>query len=184
MTAMTSTTENAPHPSLPIRAWKAKLLEPCRAWLRSFLGQKCSRANITIIPDTDRRQLRSALNDVSLGAAFPESSAWEVKVDVVGVVSRGRRNSLAFVELKVKPISLVNVGQLLGYCRVCRPTEAFLLSSMGLSSDLYRLLTTYGRTDILRFESGVIRVGGWDVSQGSPDWSTVIPPGSLSQVKP
>ena len=159
-----------------------KLLEPCRRWLSGFLKEKYPRATVIILPKTDRKQLRYALNDAGLASSFPESSAWEVRVDVVAAVQQRRQTTLVFVELKAKPISLVDVGQLLGYCRVCRPRGAYLLSSQGLSSDLHRLLTTYGRTDVSDFGNDAMRVGRWDVARASPDWSSMIPPGDLATI--
>ncbi len=161
-----------------------KLLKPCRDWLRSFLAQKHHRASIKILPNTDHQQLRRALNGCGLTSFFPESSAWEVKVDVVAVILRGSAAKLVFTELKAKSITLRDVGQLLGYCRVCRPAGAFILSPEGPSSDLHRLLITYGRTDILRFGDEYIRVGAWDGARKSPDWSSLIPSGVLATVAP
>lgn len=158
------------------------LLRPCRAWLCRFLSDKYRRATITILPDTDRMQLRHSLNKAGLSSQFPESSAWEVRVDVAAVVARANRTSLAFVELKARPLLLRDVGQLLGYCRVCQPIIAFLLSSEGLSPELDRLLKAYGRTDVLSFGADSIRVGSWHVGRASPDWSTIIPPGALSTI--
>lgn len=165
------------------RREEAKLLEPCRAWFARFLRESCRGATVTILGDTDRKQLRYALTDSELAGQFAESSAWEVKVDVAAVMQAKSKLALGFVELKAKPISLVDLGQLLGYCRVCRPAIAFLLSPDGPSADLYRLLTTYGRTDILAFEHSEIRVGTWDCARGAPDWGTLIPSGVLRTVR-
>lgn len=159
-----------------------ELLAPCRKWFQRYLQERNRRSKCEILENTDRRQLRYVLNEAGLSGEFPEASAWEVKVDVVGFIRRRSIASLAFVELKVVPISLRDVGQLLGYCRVCRPTEAFLLSSQGLSSQLLRLLTSYGRTDVLEFGRETIRVGSWDYERGTPDWSSIIPPGALPQL--
>jgi hypothetical protein len=162
----------------------AVLLEPCRTWLGRFLGEKYPKSNVMVLPKTERLQLRHVLVDAGLDSEFPESSAWEVRVDVVGVISRRGLRNLAFVELKATPISLVNIGQLLGYCRVCRPAGAFLLSPAGLSTDLARLLTDYGRTDILTFGRSVIHVGRWDAIRRQPDWASVIPSGVLQSLHP
>lgn len=158
---------------------EATLLGPCRSWLASFLRQQFRRATIGVLPDTDRVRLGTVLSRSGLTSFFPECSAWEVKVDVAGVVHRRGGADLVFVELKAGPISLRDVGQLLGYCRVCRPIGAFLLSPEGLSSDLQRLLTTYGRIDVLRFGADYIRVGSWLTSRRQPAWGDVIPGGAL-----
>lgn len=151
------------------------LLRPCRQWLQEHLRRQHKRSEVLILPDSDRCQLRHALVAAGLHDRFPESSAWEIKVDVVAVVAGKRSPTLALVELKASPATLRDVGQLLGYCRVCRPTEAFLLSSKGISTELQRLLTVYGRTDILEFDRRILRVGKWDSLRNAPDWGSMIP---------
>lgn len=161
---------------------ESKLLQPCRGWLDCYLRTAHPRSVITIFPNSEQKQLRAVLNDAGFSQFFPESSAWEVKVDVVAVVQMRKQVRLVFVELKATPISLVNVGQLLGYCRVCRPSEAFLLSSMGISGDLKRLLTIYGRLDVLNFGENTIQLGNWDSARNQPDWSSLIPGGLLPSI--
>jgi hypothetical protein len=163
---------------------ESELLDPCRGWLESYLNSAYPKSTITVLPDTQQKQLRAVLSAAELTEHFPECSAWEVKVDVAGVVQRRSGVHLAFVELKVPAISLADVGQLLGYCRVCRPTDAFLLSAGGISSDLTRLLTVYGRLDVLDFDGRSMQVGRWDKDRCQPDWSSLIPGGLLASVGP
>jgi len=132
---------------------------------------------VVILPDTDRRKLGNVLDDQQYTDRFIEASAWDVRVDVVGLIEHRGRCSLAFVELKAKPITLVDVGQLLGYCRVCRPEVALLLSPNGLSDELSRLLRAFGRTDILTFGHGTMTVGVWDTRRAQPDFRQLTPPG-------
>lgn len=155
-----------------------KLYGPCRRWLADFLRQRFPRTKTGTLEDTDRQRLRDCLHAAGLSAAFPESAAWEVKVDVVGYVWHKRnRVDLVFVELKWNPVTLADLGQLLGYCRICRPTEAFLLSPQALSGDFHRLLVAYGRTDVLEYDRTHICVGKWNRSTGAPDWGALIPSG-------
>lgn len=163
---------------------EAKLLRPCRQWLDGFLNRRFRNATITVLKGTERRRLGASLGAADLGQGFPEASAWEVMVDVAAVVQRRQSASLVFVELKASPIKLRDVGQLLGYCRVCRPIEAFLLSPEGPSADLDRLLTTYGRTDVLRYEGRYIHVGRWLSTRAEPDLTEMIPGGVLASFGP
>lgn len=160
------------------RGTEQSLLQPCRDWLHLHLNRRHRQGRILILPNTDRRQLRHSLVEIGLQGKFPESSAWEIKADVVAVVQRQRASSLVLIELKATAATLRDVGQLLGYCRVCRPEEAFLLSARGLSPELRRLLTVYGRTDILEFGGKSLRVGKWDEARNEPDWGSVIPSGA------
>jgi len=154
-----------------------RLYAPCRSWLQVALQAQHPRSTVVVLPDTDRRKLGQVLEAAEYSDRFPESSAWNVRVDVVAVIERRRLCSLAFVELKSRPITLVDVGQLLGYCRVCKPELALLLSPSGVSAELSRLLNGFGRTDILTFERNTIVVGKWDVRRSMPDWQHLTPPG-------
>lgn len=99
--------------------------------------------------------------------------------DVTGVVRTDTSLRFAFVECKTAPITLRDVGQLLGYSLVAKPDWAFLLSPEGLSSRLNTLLVTYGRQDILTYASNrAIRLASWDTRRSEIDSSTLIPKGS------
>jgi hypothetical protein len=160
-----------------------ELLEPCRIWLLEFLRQKHRRAEIEVLPDTHKKELGAILSARGYARLFRDCSEWEVMVDVVAIVATKGKASLVFVELKSKPIKLRDVGQLLGYCRVCRPLQAFLLSPDGLSGKLHSLLATYGRSDVLQFDGGTIHVGNWDASRAQPAWGELIPGGVLPITK-
>ena len=155
------------------------LYPPCREWLAAFLTEHYRRSEITILNDTDRRKLSAVIQSAGFAEYFPECSVWDVKVDVVGLIQSARSSFLAFVELKTKPVTLRDLGQLIGYCRVCKPVFALLLSPNGLSQELGRLLKSYGRLDVLTIPNGQIGVGTWDQTQSSPEWQTMIPGGNL-----
>jgi hypothetical protein len=168
-----------------MRRWpEAELVAPCRAWLAGFLKEQSPRCDVRVLPSTERRELRRVIDEAGLRSMFPECGAWEVQVDVVGVVQRKRTIALTFVELKAGYVTLTDVGQLLGYCRVCRPAQAFLLSPMGSSADLRRLLVVYGRQDVLEFDRGMIQIGPWDRDTRAPRWGDMIPGGVLSTIAP
>jgi hypothetical protein len=152
-------------------------LSPCREWIAAFLIGRNPESKVHVLPNTERTRLRHSLSRAGLAAHFPESTAWEMKVDVAAIVQSTKSVRLVLVELKAKEITLPNVGQLLGYCRVCRPVSAFLLSPRGLSTGLRRLLVSFGRTDILFYDDRSIQVGSWDTARGCPDWGSLLPRG-------
>ncbi len=87
--------------------------------------------------------------------------------------------ALAFVECKVAPITLRDVGQLLGYSLVARPLLSFLVSPSGLSDRLATLLLTFGRHDVLTYgRNRMIRLAVWDTARREIDLSTLVPRGS------
>lgn len=63
----------------------------------------------------------------------------------------GDRAEIYLVEAKKIALSLQNLGQLLIYCKLFNPEEAYLLSSSGLGS-LKKVLNTLNREDLLDYE--------------------------------
>jgi len=161
------------------RSEEIRLYPKVRSWLSEYLKQKYPRKRVSPFVATHSRSLSRVIADADLHNYFPESSCWDVHIDVVAVIQSRKRYDLAFVEVKMKPIALKDIGQLLVYCRVCKPREAFLLSPQGVSSDLDKLLRDFGRQDILRYKSGVIKIATWNVDYNVVDWNSLIPPGDF-----
>ena len=96
----------------------------------------------------------------------------------------GRETRLHFVECKLSPLSLAHLSQLLGYCRVALPTEAWLLSPDGVGSALSSLVTAYARRDALEYEwperrkPRHIAVARWNADSRSPDPAGALPTGA------
>lgn len=147
-------------------------------WLARHLQGKYPRAKVSA-HDTHRSELASFLRKEKLHRHFKNSEAYEIQVDVTGVVEGRDFVKLAFVECKVGEITLRDVGQLLGYSLVARPDWSYLVSPEGLSDRLSMLLATYGRQDILVYGKGQhIRIAVWNSGRGEIDLATLVPKGS------
>ena len=86
---------------------------------------------------------------------------------------------LAFVECKMGPITLGDVGQLLGYSLVARPEWSYLVSPEGMSGRLSTLLLTYGRQDVLSYgRDRHIRIARWNIDRNEIDLATLVPKGT------
>lgn len=85
---------------------------------------------------------------------------------------------LFFIEAKKTRLTIRDLGQLLVYCKLIDPEEAFLLSSAGLGS-LNKLIISLAREDLLDYGAGTkikkMRVGKWDVVKENIDYRTLIP---------
>ena len=124
--------------------------------------------------DTHSVDLSSFLRKEGLHRHFKDYTAYDIQVDVTGVIETTLTVELAFVECKVGPITLRDVGQLLGYSLVARPVLSLLVSPRGLSDRLRSLLVTFGRQDILGYGDGrAIRLAVWDDLRGEADLSSV-----------
>ena len=67
-----------------------------------------------------------------------EFDKFHIRPDIVAC-SADLKNFI-FIESKVVPLGLKQLGQLIGYCMVANPQEAFLVSTKGLSRSLSRVL--------------------------------------------
>ena len=159
---------------------EADLYKPVRTWLERVLKQKYKRMNVRVF-DSHSIKLAKLISELGLQRSFPEFNAWDVKVDVTGVISNGRIGQLALVECKTKQLTLRDVGQLLGYSIVVNPVLSVLTSPCSPTDPLITLLHDYGRLDVLQYgpKRRHIRIGRWDKVRNEVVPSSIIPPGRL-----
>ena len=87
---------------------------------------------------------------------FEECEEYKIRPDLVGFDVRD--SSLIFIESKVDPLDMRMVGQLIGYCLVAQPKEAFLLSTQSLSPRLVNAISA--KPDVLNYSGrGRIQIG-------------------------
>lgn len=155
-----------------------KLYPDVAGWLMRHLQGKYRRASVEAY-DTHRSLLSNFLLSRGLHEYFRDCQAYEIQVDVTGIVRTRTQIRLAFVECKVTPITLRDVGQLLGYSLVARPEWSYLVSPAGLSEKLSTLLLTFGRLDILAYgKDRTIRLAEWNTSRREITLASLIPRGS------
>ncbi len=159
------------------RAVEEELYPDVAEWLARHLRGKYRGASVET-HDTHRLLLSAFLRTVDLHNSFKDSQAYEIRVDVTGVVRTRSAVRLAFVECKTGPITLRDVGQLLGYSLVARPEWSYLVSPSGVSDKLSTLLLTFGRLDILTYaKERTIRLAEWNTSRREINLASMIPRG-------
>ncbi len=123
----------------------------CR-WLEDFLTDRFRHADIEVY-NLSKSPLSHFLKTYNRGSFPAEWITWDIRVDVVGFIhSRDKLTSLAFVECKIRRLTLAHLSQLLGYSRIALPLYSFLISPMPLSSTLTSLLRKYQRADVLEYQ--------------------------------
>lgn len=146
-------------------------------WLRSLLMSRHPKAEVLVF-DTSQVSLWQFLRRNELHDAFPDYLSYEIQVDITGIIKGPTEVSLAFVECKIKAITLRDVSQLLGYSRVARPSVSVILSPRGYSTSISYLIETYGRTDVLEYDKGKrIRIATWDEVKKGIDPRFTLPKG-------
>ena len=148
-------------------------------WLESYLKDKFrNEACSVFVVDCHSVYLDSILIEYNVIEYYPQVIGLKIEIDVLGIVIWKNSAKIFFIEAKKTQLNLQNLGQLLVYCLLCNPEEAFLLSSASLGT-LNNVLKNLGREDLLKYESEKslkrIIVGKWDISRKSLDYQSVIP---------
>lgn len=156
-----------------------ELYEGMCNWLETHLKDKHkgSKCNVEVI-DCHSVNLDVVLERYNIIQYYPQIVGLRIEIDVLGMVIWNDRAELYFIEAKKTQLTLQNLGQLLIYCKLCDPQEAYLLSSAGLGS-LKKVLNNLQREDLLDFGNGKrvkkMKVAKWDVRRNTVDNHSLIP---------
>lgn len=155
------------------------MYKPVVSWLKAALKDARPGYSRKVF-NTSRTKLQTLIEREGLQQLFPMFSTYEILVDVTAILKRGKLAYLGFVECKLNPISLRDVGQLLGYARVAQPVFALLLSPNGVSESLRQLLLVHRKYEILDYAPNRrIKVVTWDPRRDEVIFKSIIPPGEV-----
>jgi len=159
---------------------EVELYEPVCTWLERVLREHYKRMYIRVF-DSHNVKLSQLINDLGQQKLFPQFKAWDIKVDITGIISNDKKGYLALVECKIKQLTLRDVGQLLGYSIVVNPILSILTSPSSPTDPLITLLKDYGRLDVLEYgpKRRHIRIAKWDNVKNEVIPSSLLPPGRL-----
>ncbi len=152
-----------------------KLYPDIADWLRIYLKDKYSHYNIETTFETSQYSLDVVLRKKNI--VIKETVGLSLKIDIVGILRRGKNIKLAFVEVKNKPLTLKDLGQLWGYTQLINPIESFLISPKGLGALDY-IFNVLRREDLLVYgkkANRIMKVAKWDVSRKMIDYLTLVP---------
>lgn len=146
-------------------------------WFKNFLRRHYKNAMI-IVEDTSTKVLSRWLFEKNYHIYFDDYQTYEIQVDIVGLIKERKNTSLAFIECKLKKITLRDISQLLGYSKVAIPSFSIILSPKGVSRSMNLLLNISRRNDILYYTANRhIIIGRWDERKQEVDPSSIIPRG-------
>lgn len=160
-------------------AKEVELYAEMRSWLHTYLSDKYRNKKCKIFAvDCHSVYLDSILEQYGIIQYYPQVVGLKIEIDVLGMVIWENRAEIYLIEAKKTQLTLPNLGQLLVYCKLCDPEEAYLLSSAGMGS-LNKVLTILGREDLLDFGNGKkikkIKVAKWDITRHTIDNHSLIP---------
>lgn len=158
---------------------EAEMYAPVGRWLHALLQAKHPKWKVETA-NTSGVALYRWLEQTDYTRFFPEYLGYDIRVDVTGIAIKGKIACVAFVECKKNALSLGDISQLLGYCRVAQPEFAFAISPEGIGTHVSYLLQTYGRYDVLEYNAkNRIMVGRWNADRGEIDADSFLPPGEF-----
>jgi hypothetical protein len=147
-------------------------------WLLKHLKGIYPKSEIEVF-DTSKINLCEFIRRKNLSIYFSEFETYVIKIDITGVIKYKEKCLLAFVECKLNLISLKNISQLIGYSKVVRPTFSLILSPIGISSPVNKLINIYKRYDILTYYDNLnVRIAKWNIITKEIDQASLLPPGN------
>lgn len=151
------------------------LYAPMVAWLTQRLKEQYEPLGYDIIvEDTHSITLETALRKHGVHRYFYDALGIDIEIDVLGIIIKDDDVRLFFIEAKDDTLKLKDVGQLLIYCRIVAPQQAYLLSSKGLGQ-IEKLVLHLSRKDLLEYEyaneKAYIIAGKWDTVRNCIDLS-------------
>jgi hypothetical protein len=149
-------------------------------WLERYLRNKHPQAQVSVhdVHATDLSDF-FVTQPLQVRQYFPAYATYKIRVDLLGIVEENGACLLTFVEVKDGSLSLINLSQLIGYCKVVLPENAFLVSPAGTTPSLHQLLHHFNRRDILQYDCSqphrTVRVAKWLPARGDIEIGTVFP---------
>lgn len=148
-------------------------------WLETYLEDKYKNKKCdVVVVDCHSVYLDLVLGKYDVIKYYPQVVGLKIQIDVLGIVVWEDKAEIYFIEAKKTALNLQDLGQLLIYCKLCNPEEAYLLSSGGLGS-LKKVLNNLNREDLLDYGSGrrikKIKVARWDIAKDGMDNHSIVP---------
>lgn len=158
------------------------LYEPVRNWLEDFLLENLQASFVKTYIGANE-SLSKILSREDFGPQIKDLDFFGFKIDVFGVVKIRQSLRLIIIECKKDSIGLVHLGQLLGYSQIIMPWRSILLSPHGVNSSLNKFITIHKMDHLLRYgQDGKISICKWDIDKRRPDFSRVLPTGSMDPI--
>lgn len=153
------------------------LYGPIVKWFEDILRSKYKKYEIEVY-DTHKEKLSKFLQRKGYHKYFSLFDTFEIQVDITAILRRKEEVGLAFIEVKSGYYNLKDVGQLLGYCHVAKPIIAIIISPYGPSKALKRLIQTYGRNEVLKYEENkYIKMVEWNERTQDIEYQSILPVG-------
>ena len=149
-------------------------------WLKSLLRSRYPHRKVIV--DVTQGLLSSWLSDNCLMSYFPEGNTFNFKTTISGVAWSKEEANLYLVKTCRNKISIKSLSEFIIYPIIAKPYRAMIISPSGANSTLSKLITVYGRIDVLNYKEkiskdSIIRICRWDSSTNNIDYNSTLPYG-------
>lgn len=135
---------------------EADLYEPIKEWLDKDLKRQGLNSKVY---DTSSFYLDKFILQNNLFDIFEFCDNYKIKPDIVGFDIINKK--LHFIEVKIGELTILDIGQLLGYCLVAKPESAYLVSPKNPSPSLIKTLSS--NLNLLSYgDNKMIKIGKWE----------------------
>ena len=127
--------------------------QPLRSWVEKYFKEKFD--NKIQAFDTSQHNINYYFSDERIKSNILNLDDMNIKPDIVGI--KENLKDIVIIESKVTSLSTEDLGQILGYCLVAEPADAFLISTKELSPSLMNVIIN--NNNILDYGRGKIKIG-------------------------
>ena len=135
------------------RVLESDTYPPLVQWLKKYIYSRTSNTSYAFDTSSQtifhffstKMEQMEVIYDV-----FTDLESLAIRPDVVGFSKKSK--DFYFVESKITSLGLKELGQLMGYCHVAKPKEAFLITTKTISSALVKAVAR--NREIIKYENG------------------------------
>lgn len=152
---------------------KTEFTKKMRDWFEKYLEDSYSPEY-----DIDVILPKSSLSMINRGdlKSISDISSYEFRPDILGILTGADGSKLAFLNRNMHAIGIKDIGELLCYCRLAKPIEAFISSLKGVATEVTLLLMRLDVQErLLKYDNKYITLFGWNSQLDEPEIRSMIP---------
>jgi len=150
-------------------------------WIHDFLKSQFKDSEV-LTEDTSRIKLSKWLFDKGLCSRIRGAEFFDFNIGITAVTINEKDLRLYLIEHKSKIISIKDVSQMWGLCRIVQPYRSIIISHFGANENLIKLIVDNAQIDVLRYGGkenidSLIRIYKWDTERNDVDFFASLPLG-------
>lgn len=134
----------------------------CQKWFGAWLERRFPGANVSTLLLRSGKRLGTSLRQLGYIPIWPTCPTWNFHVDLAGIIISAEFGKLVLARFVPQKIGIEHIGEMGGYCRICRAGIGLIISPKGPIEAVSELLEKQGRRDILVYGKSRVELLKWD----------------------